>query len=199
QGTNWLIIMEIELKVPLDKDISVTSTVERISEKFGSSSITITQIDTYFQSSTKDFWITDEALRLREKQYGSIRKIEMTYKGPKKGRNMKIREKITIEVSDWEKIKNILKNIGFTPFATIKKQRRNWNHQNITISLDNVEGLGFYLEIEISTPKGFKEIETIKDEIFRLAKDIIPNYDGQDERRSYLELMCQKQLTKQGF
>ncbi|MFX0053135.1 MAG: class IV adenylate cyclase, partial [Candidatus Hermodarchaeota archaeon] len=199
QGTNWLIIMEIELKVPLDKDISVTSIVEHISEKFGSSSITITQIDTYFQSSTKDFWLTDEALRLRESRHGNIRKTEMTYKGPKKGRNMKIREEITIEVSDWEKTKHILKNIGFKPFTTIKKQRKNWDHQNITISLDKVEGLGFYLEIEISTPKGFKEIEKIKDKIFRLAKEIIPNYDGQDERRSYLELMFQKQLNKQGF
>jgi adenylate cyclase class IV len=50
--------MEIELKVPLDKDISDTSIVEHISEKVGISSITITQIDTYFQSSTRDFWLT---------------------------------------------------------------------------------------------------------------------------------------------
>ncbi|MFX0206550.1 MAG: class IV adenylate cyclase [Candidatus Hodarchaeota archaeon] len=188
--------MEIELKVPLDKDISVTSIVEHISEKFGSSSITITQIDTYFQSSTKNFWITDEALRLRENQYGNITKTEMTYKGPKKGRNMKIRDEITIEVSDYEKSKRILKNIGFKPFATIKKQRRNWNYQNITISLDKVEHLGSYLEIEISSPEDFKEIENIKDQIIRLAKEIIPDYDGQDERRSYLELIYQKQIAK---
>lgn len=187
--------MEIELKVPLDKDVSDTSIVEHISEKVGISSITITQIDTYFQSSTRDFWLTDEALRLRESQYENITRTEMTYKGPKKGRSMKIRDEITIEVSDCKKAKNILKKIGFQPFATIRKQRRNWNHQNITISLDNVENLGSYLEIEICTPENFKEIENSKEKIIQFAKEIIPNYDGRDERRSYLELMFQKQKT----
>ncbi|MFX0182878.1 MAG: class IV adenylate cyclase [Candidatus Hodarchaeota archaeon] len=184
--------MEIELKVPLDKHISDTSLVEYISEKIGISSTLITQKDTYFQSSTRNFWSTDEALRLRESQYENNTRTEMTYKGPKKGRSMKIRDEITIEVSDFKKAKNILNKIGFQSFATIKKQRRNWNHQNITISLDNVENLGSYLEIEISTPEGHEEIENSKQKIIRLAKNIIPNYDGRDERRSYLELIFQK-------
>ena len=192
--------MEIELKIPLKAYFSNDSIISNISKKFGTPTEEIAQIDTYFTSPIRDFWISDEALRLRHiLTVSGEEKIEITYKGPKQGKSMKIREEITIEASNSNNAKKILQNLGFQVFTNIKKKRMNWSKNNFVISFDRVEDLGSFLEIEITTTSGrSEEITKSKEKIIHLAREIIPNWSGEDERKSYLELKIEKQIGNQG-
>lgn len=183
------------MKIPLMSPLSDEIVLSCISKKYGSPSEEITQIDIYFQSPVCDFWRTDEALRLRQiESESSIEKIEITYKGPKQGRSMKVRDEITIEASNRDKAITILQKLGFEIFTTIKKKRLNWIQNDVTISLDKVEDVGTYLEIEIIASKHSNEISKSKEKIINLAREIVPNWDGQEERKSYLELKIQEQF-----
>lgn len=188
--------MEIELKIPLKPSFSIDSVIANISKKFGAPFEKITQKDTYFSSPIHNFWESDETLRLRQIMTESGEdKIEITYKGPKQGESMKIREEVTIEASDSNNTKKILQKLGFHVFTEIKKKRINWSQNSYVISFDIVKDLGSYLEIEITTPSEHtEEIKKSKNKIIHLAKEIIPTWSGEDERKSYLELKIEKQL-----
>ncbi|UCE14911.1 MAG: class IV adenylate cyclase [Candidatus Heimdallarchaeota archaeon] len=189
------------MKIPLEMSRSSPTLITRISEKLGPPLEELIQIDTYFQNPIRDFGLSDEALRVRQVQFKTgKKKVELTYKGPKQGITMKIREEITVEASNNDKVKKILENLGFEEVAKIKKKRINWQREGVTLSLDEVEDLGSFLEIEITTPQGQpEEISRNKKDILDFAHEIVPNWSGQEERKSYLELKLQKLLNKQGI
>ncbi|MFX0125499.1 MAG: class IV adenylate cyclase [Candidatus Hodarchaeota archaeon] len=192
--------MEIEVKIPLKKHFSSADVILNILNEFGNSSEEIKEIDYYFSSPIHNFAISDEALRLRQIRAKSGKKtVEITYKGPKQGKSMKIREEITVETSDSNNTKKILQHLGFHVFGVVKKDRRNWFVDDLVISVDEVEDLGSFLEIEITSPSENPEkIRKNKEKIICLVKKIIPNWSGEDERRSYLELKVVKQFNTQG-
>lgn len=187
--------MEIEMKIPLSKIPTIKNIVSHLSQKYGAPYSEITQNDTYFQSPVRDFWDTDEALRIRQIQSkDDLDYIEITYKGPKEGKTMKVREEITINVSDGVIAQEILEKIGFHDVATVEKKRINWRLKNdVIISYDEVKGLGPFLEIETISSKKSEEISRKKELINQIVKEIVPNWDGTDERRSYLELLILQQ------
>lgn len=193
--------MEIEIKIPLNASFSPLDVISNLLHEFGNSSEQINQIDYYFSSPIHDFAITDEAVRLRQIQTESgDEKIELTYKGPKKGKSMKIREEITIKTFDSTNVKKFLQCLGFNLFAVVKKKRMNWFVNNFVISVDEVEGLGSFLEIEkMTTSDNSESINKSKEEIICLVKNLIPNWSGEDERKSYLELLVVKQFNNQGI
>jgi adenylate cyclase class 2 len=188
--------MEVEIKIPLEEHIKETEIIIRLSDKFGDPSETIIQKDTYYQSPIRNFWLTDEALRIRCIQRGlEFEKVEITYKGPKVGSDLKIRNETTLDVQDQKIANQFLENLGFQAFAGVKKQRTNWYQRDLTVSFDKVHDLGLYVEVEITTENDLHEtISQAKERIKRIAHDVIPNYKGQDERKSYLELLIQRQL-----
>ena len=97
------IFMEIEMKIPLEPFFSSDNILPHLSEKLGTPYAKITQIDTYFQSPIRNFWQSDEALRVRQIQSKEVpERVEFTYKGPKKGKTMKVREEISVDVSSKE-------------------------------------------------------------------------------------------------
>lgn len=189
--------MEIELKIPLKAHLSPKNVISYLLHEFGSSSEEIHQTDYYFSSPIRNFAISDEALRIRQIQARSGKeKIELTYKGPKLGETMKIREEITLETSNSTNAKKFLQNLGFQVVAVVKKKRTNWFVNELTISVDEVKNLGSFLEIEILKPTDNSEkIHKSKEQIISLVKKILPNWSGEDERKSYLELLMAKQCN----
>jgi adenylate cyclase class 2 len=189
--------MEIELKIPLEAHFSPIDVISYLLQEFGSASEELKQTDYYFSSPTRNFAVTDEALRLRQilTKLGK-EKIELTYKGPKQGESMKIREEITIEVSDYSKSIKFLENLGFQVVTVVKKKRTNWLVDQFIISVDEVEDLGSFMEIEITTlTDNSEEIRECKERIISLVKKILHNWTGEDERKSYLELLMEKQFN----
>jgi|UniRef100_A0A7C3SNL2 adenylyl cyclase CyaB, putative len=103
------------------------------------------QEDIYFQHPCRDFASSDEALRVRISEEG----VELTYKGPR-GQlpGGKSREELIVPVGNLECLLELLKRLGFQEIARVRKRRRVFLVEGAEVSLDYVEGLGAFVELE---------------------------------------------------
>lgn len=138
--------------------------------------------DIYFNSPTRDFRRTDEALRIRVKEEGA----RLTYKGPKLDMRTKSRLELTVKLENPTVMEKILTELGFQPSGEVRKQRTKYTLGEITFALDDVEGLGSFLEIEASAEDDWADEQEKVLEILQLL--------GQEGsiRKSYLELLEEK-------
>jgi len=100
--------------------------------------------DLYFNSPQRDFKETDEALRIRIKEDGA----RLTYKGPKLDSETKSRLELTAVIDDPLKMQQILESLGFVLSGTVKKRRTKYRLDDVVFAIDEVEGLGSFLEVE---------------------------------------------------
>jgi adenylate cyclase class 2 len=137
------------------------------------------QRDVYYASASRDFGVTDEALRIR---YGHEETV-LTYKGPRLlTHGLKSREEINVSVESGKNLDRILQRLGYTPAFTVEKQREQYEWEGVEISLDAVTGLGLFVEIEVKET-GIDAEECIE----RIKKELgIP---GEHIPQSYLELL----------
>lgn len=138
--------------------------------------------DLYFQHPARDFGETDEALRLRKTSDAS----ELTYKGPRmKLEHTKAREEVTLRTDDPLAAQRIVERLGFKEFMSVRKRRKNYRYDKVRIAVDDVEGLGEYVELELITEEPIRAealIEQMRDELS------LTNL----EPRTYLELILQR-------
>ncbi len=173
-------MIEIEVKGYADDGV-----FERVREKF---KLIRTEYheDTYFRHPCRDFAETDEALRIRIKRFNGHFEAFITYKGPKIDENSKTRKEIEVPISDPDKHLEILESLGFEEVLTIEKTREKYYaDKGIVISLDEVEGLGKFIEIEALS----NDTESITATVNRLKKILKDLGVEKFERRSYLELI----------
>ena len=76
------------------------------------------------------------------------------------------------EVSDAEVLKNILIHLDFSPVASVMKTRKYMKCGRFTACLDQVEGLGDFLELEV-----IAEQESERKEIYPKWKICLPYWD----------------------
>ena len=176
-------MIEVEVKAKIKDFKSIKTLLEEINAK---ESHVEHQEDSYFNSPINDFGKTDEALRIRKVSIKNKTEILITYKGPKIDKTSKTREEIEVGIQDSEKVDKIFQHLGFKKVADVIKKRTIYNLNQYIISLDEVEGLGPYMEIEtdLKDGSGFKEE---LDKIFNIFKKLGIT-DG-FERTSYLELL----------
>jgi adenylate cyclase class 2 len=125
---------------------------------------------------------TDEALRIRE----AGDEYTLTYKGPKLDKLTKTREEIEIKLDDPAPMAGVLKMLGFMEVAPVVKTRSHYTLGDYQVALDEVEGLGHFIEIE-------KHADSYKpEELVELLKSLGVE-ESKIERRSYLELLFEKQ------
>ena len=129
-----------------------------------------------------DFAKTDEALRIRTTNNDTF----ITYKGPKLNEKAKTRKEVEMTIESAVKAQDIFTEIGFKPARIVKKNRQYYTYENFEISLDDVEGLPPYMEIEVALDDG-ESYEDAQDKIFELFKKLGIT-DG-FERTSYMELL----------
>jgi adenylate cyclase class 2 len=160
----------------------------RLSELGRSAPIEHAQVDSYFAHPSRDFAASDEALRLR--RVGELNYI--TYKGPKLDARTKTRREIEISLPPGDAsaadAAGLLGALGFTPVADVRKQRTHcnvpWQGREVGVSLDTVEGLGDFVELEIVCDEA--GVAEAKDCLASLATRLDL---AKSERRSYLELL----------
>ncbi|ABN56866.1 MULTISPECIES: class IV adenylate cyclase [Methanoculleus] len=141
--------------------------------------------DVYYNAPHRDFGETDEALRVRYDDTG----VTVTYKGPKiRVGSAKAREEFNLAVADGETLEEILSRLGFRRAATVSKMREFYEMGDVTVTLDDVEGLGTFAEIEILTEK---DKEDAAGRIGAIAKEL--GVDGPPIYTSYLEMLLFKQ------
>jgi adenylate cyclase, class 2 len=144
------------------------------------------QEDVYFNAPHRDFAHTDEALRIRKVLNGASEKIFITYKGAKMDEVSKTRKEIEVGVENSHKVADIFQNLSFRPVATVRKNRIIYTLNDLIITLDEVQGVGKFVEIEKEIEEGEDTKEAL-DEIFATYSKI--GIEDGFERRSYLELM----------
>ena len=158
---------EVELKVQADhgavRDRLDTLGATRVGR--------VRQVDTYYDAPHRDFAETDEALRVREETRvegdgGTDRPGEtetrLTYKGPLVERESKTREEAETSVGDPDATRAALDGRGFTPAATVEKARERYRVDDYTVTLDAVEGLGSFVEVETEVSSE-AEVETARE------------------------------------
>jgi adenylate cyclase class 2 len=167
--------LEIEIKAWCPDLAPVRKTLETLGAVYVK---TEREEDRYFNHPARDFSRTDEALRLR--RVGDI--VTLTYKGPKLSQTSKARVEKETCVDNGSEASDILALLGFKASGTVIKTREFFDLNGITICLDQVDGLGAFVELE----KKGGDLEAIEQELLALAGQI-----GLDrfERRSYLELI----------
>jgi adenylate cyclase class 2 len=136
-------MFEVELK-------SRCHDVVRIKQNLAGSGFSFTQEieehDLYFNHPQRNFISTDEAIRLRRSGDSCI----LTYKGPRNPGIFKTREEIE-SVADFEGMRTILVRCGFVESGQVIKKRELYSLNHITACIDDVRGLGHFVELEIIT------------------------------------------------
>lgn len=172
-------MIEVEVKARIDNFTDIEHELEKLGAVKDKSEF---QEDIYFQSPIADYGKTDEALRIRTTNNNTF----ITYKGPKLNRDAKTRKEVEMIIESAEKARDILTEIGFTPARVVKKNRQYYKLENFEISLDDVEGLPPYMEIEISLDDG-NDYGEAQDKIFELFAKL--GITEGFERTSYMELL----------
>jgi adenylate cyclase class 2 len=93
-------------------------------------------------------------------------------------------------VNDSDSARLFLERLGFRYVTTIIKRRVFYEFEDATASLDDVEGVGLYLEIEKIVSSG-GDVERTRDELLRLI-GILGFDSSMAIRDSYLELFQRK-------
>jgi adenylate cyclase class 2 len=97
----------------------------------------------------------------------------------------KTREEIEQPV-EFESMATTLRRLGFKDFLRVEKVRTDYSWEGIVISLDRVDGLGDFVELEVEDDDRERGLERILDLKSRLG------VQG-NETRSYLELIVEKE------
>jgi adenylate cyclase class 2 len=146
-------LIEREVKIRVRGDSG--SVVEWFKSKGFVPSDSCYEEDRYFTHPCRDLRSTDEALRLRFRRCDSGAGYYLTYKGPRLTEGVvKSRLEIEAELSSeqGEVIGEILKRMGFNEKFVVRKKRVIMKCSGLNVTIDDVEGLGLFVEIEGEIP-----------------------------------------------
>jgi adenylate cyclase class 2 len=174
-------MLEVELKVKVP---SLEPVREQLARKKARSGGKVHEHDIYYNAPHRDFGQTDEAVRVRYKDDHAV----VTYKGPKiKKFGLKAREELNFAVESGETFETMLDRLGFKKTLEVNKWRETYTLGDASVSLDTVDGLGTYAEIEVITEN---EADNPTDRIDKIAKEL--GVEGEPILESYLELLLAK-------
>ncbi|WP_251330147.1 class IV adenylate cyclase [Haloplanus pelagicus] len=173
---------EVELKVRASHE-AVRERLKTLgAERVGA----VRQVDTYYDAPHRDFAETDEALRIRREAADGTSETVVTYKGPLVESASKTRREVETGVADADHMDSILDALGFSPAAVVEKERERYALDGFTVTLDSVDDLGEFVEIEREASEDDREA-TREAAVARL-RDL--GLDPDDQlRTSYLGLL----------
>lgn len=180
--------LEVEQKFRANSLSAIRERLAALGAKFAEP---LDQADLYFSHPAKSFAETDEALRLRRAGEQNC----ITYKGPKLDRQTKTRRELELPLASgqqaFEQFAELLAALGFGEVATVRKRRESaqllWQGQEIEVALDEVAGVGTFIELEIGTEE--TGLSAAKKAVLSLAAELGLTAS---ERRSYLELLLDR-------
>jgi adenylate cyclase, class 2 len=175
-------MIEVEVKARAPEDMA-----ERIASLGAALLVVENHHDLYFNSPQRDFRCSDEALRIRIKEEGA----RLTYKGPKLDQTTKSRLERTVKIDDPKQMEQILSALGFVLSAQVRKKRTKYSYEGLVVALDEVEGLGSFVEVEA---EGEGDYEEQRRKVLSIMSKL-----GLHEsiRSSYLELLEESKKTCQ--
>ena len=177
---------EVEVKVPA----ALAAVRERLETLGATRRGSVVQADTYYNAPHRDFAETDEALRIRsERPADGPEETHVTYKGSLVDEETKTREEFETGIDDAETTDAILTSLGFEPTATVRKDRERFSLDGYTITLDSVDGIGEYVEVETEV-EDESDLETAREGSYDVLERLELDPDDQI-RTSYLGLLLE--------
>lgn len=181
--------MEIEIKIRVG---DVKSLKKKLSESGVIFKERVENIDRYFTPKHKDFLATKECLRIRtilSKDSNSI----LTYKPPTTAKMKKAefiwKDEIEVEVKNCEDLIRVLNYLGCKQLVTVYKTREKFQLNGFTLTIDNVRGLGFFMEIEKLSNDN---VSDVKKNMWKILKQL--GFSKKDvEPTNYRDLVLMKQ------
>lgn len=137
--------IEIEAKIKV-ADISPTRSI--LGAFKAVSAGILHQRDTFFDRADHSLRNRDCGLRLREQSGSGGPQYWLCFKGPRRPSHIKQREEIEIAVADPATARAFLEALGFTAMLAVEKSRESFRLDSCDVCLDNVAGLGTFVEIE---------------------------------------------------
>ncbi len=176
---------EVEQKFAVGGFDAVQARLEELHARFAAGH---EEIDVYFNHPARDFRETDEALRIRRHDQSN----RVTYKGPKIDATTKTRRELELDLPEGEETAagwvELLETLGFRQVGSVHKRRRkfavDWRDRTIEGTLDEIDGLGKFVELELVVEEG--EIDDARKAVVALAAELGLSTS---ERRSYLQLL----------
>ncbi len=178
-------VYEVEMKFPIHDRAQLASLLKMLGAQ---PDPPVRQIDRYYNHPSRDFAESDEALRIRSIGAENC----MTYKGPLLDQSTKSRQEIEIPLASGaenaQKMDVLLQRLSFAPVRQVVKTRSQlqvqWQGRNFTMAIDDVDGLGLFLEIE----------SIAQEQDWTAARDMLRDFAQSlglqhSERRSYLQLL----------
>ena len=192
-------MIEVEIKLPIRDRINIQKKLEE--DGFVKNDL-VRETDQYFNGVDRNFKKTDEALRIRKTEWLERSALNetpaltddepeqmtcITYKGPKLGNVGMSRKELETTVGDAEVMRKVLISLGYRPVQPVVKTRQYYSHKDMTACVDQVEGLGDYLELEVLVDveeKRPEALERIEGQLKKLGYSM-----GDTTRISYLSML----------
>ncbi len=167
--------IEIKIKVDCNEIQNIENDLKKLNAKFSGEK---EELDLYLNHPCKDMKENDEAIRIR---YVNNKPETITYKSKRgnKDNPIKSREEITVETK--EDPMPLFAKLGFSIGVKVKKRRKYYDFGNVEVSLDFVDNLGCFIEIE---SKNSKE-EDIKQALDKL------NIKGEVIAKTYADMISE--------
>ncbi|ERH10690.1 MAG: adenylate cyclase [halophilic archaeon J07HX64] len=189
---------EVEMKLRADHDPLRQRLTAMDADHIGG----VTQTDTYYDAPDRDFAETDEAFRVRRETdhpkdgrdldhtdaTAGDKRVLLTYKGPLVDDTSKTREEAETRVAEEAELEAILAGLGYEPAATVHKNRDRYEVGGCRVTLDRVDEVGEFVEVEHHDPVAETEIEGAREAVTDLLVELDLN-PGESIQTSYLGLV----------
>lgn len=182
--------IEVEIKVKLENHVEIK---EKVS-KLGNLVKSIKQIDDYYIPTQRDFFLHKphpvEFLRIRTNPDKTVFEYTKTINMRESG-DYDYAEEYETEISNADELRKILNFLDFKKVITVEKQREYWICKDIEVALDEVKGLGHFIEAEA---KGdFKDEKEAKEACIKFLENLgIENVEEVQIKKGYPQLFMKE-------
>lgn len=179
--------VEVELKFPLLNHEALAGKLDVVAKREKQGEL---QKDSYYTPEHRDFIAEKpvrEWLRVRE----SENNCSLTYKNwhKEKNRNTVSCDEFETRVSDAEALKKILESLDFKRVVFVEKKRSTWKYKEAEIAVDDVAGLGFFIELEATGE--FADIQAAEKRLHEILLEIGAE-TGEQDFEGYAYLLLKK-------
>ena len=189
-------MIEVEVKLPIENKEILE---EALAKKGFIKTSQVCEEDMYFDNASGQIRRGGEALRIRkvtDLQTGKSQSV-MTYKGKKLDTVSMSRRELETGVADAKTCMGIFEALGFEMVPpVVKKIRQEYTLDNMNACVDQVQGLGNFLEMEMvieeqdNKEEALLQIEKMLDSLGYRMEDTT--------RRSYLSMLQRKEAAEGG-
>lgn len=186
-------MIEVEIKLPIADKEKTEQSLRQYGFELRKS---VRESDLYFNYNNleeKDFNKSDEALRIRniKNLISGEEESVLTYKGPKIDKISMTRQELETGIADAGILEELLFALGFTQRFPVIKERHYYCMASMTACVDQVEGLGDYLELEVLVPAEKDRAEALN-KIEKVLKQL--GHEMRETTRiSYLSMLQKKE------